>query len=97
MNFLKDVFGSLTGATPPAAYPIRVQCNRCGEILTARVNIGNDLSVEYDGSGNPQSYTCRKVLQGNGRCFQSIEVLLTFNARRTLQDKEIHGGKFLEG
>ncbi|MGB7539801.1 MAG: hypothetical protein WBM17_14760 [Anaerolineales bacterium] len=79
------------------AYPISVRCNRCGEILTARVNMANDLSVEYAPNGNPQSYACRKVLMGGGRCFQSIEVILKFDSRRSLQEKEIHGGKFVEG
>ena len=59
--------------------------------------MANDLSVEYGPTGNPQSYSCRKVLMGSGRCFQSIEVVLKFNSRRSLQEKEIHGGKFVEG
>lgn len=96
MGFLQNILKSLSGGSPAAAYPLKVQCNRCGEILTARVNMANDLSVEYSPSGDPQSYSCRKVLMGSGRCFQSIEVLLKFDSRRNLQEKEIHGGKFVE-
>ena len=96
MGFLQKFFNSFSGGGPAAAYPLKVQCSRCGEILTARVNMANDLSVEYSPSGAPQFYSCRKVLMGTGRCFQSVEVLLKFDSRRNLQEKEIHGGKFVE-
>jgi hypothetical protein len=95
MNFLEKIFTSFSAGSP-TVFPLKVKCNRCGEILEGRVNLANDLSVEYDPAENPQSYSCRKVLQGSGRCFQSVEVILHFDSRRSLQDKEIHGGKFVE-
>ncbi len=96
MGFLDKLLKSFSGGSPIPAYPISVRCNRCGEILTARVNMANDLSVEYGPTGNPESYSCRKVLMGSGRCFQSIEVILKFDSRRSLKEKEVHGGKFVE-
>jgi hypothetical protein len=96
MSILQNILKSLTGASPAAAYPLAVKCSRCGEILTARVNMANDLSVEYSPSGDPGSYSCRKVLMGKGRCFQQVEVILQFDSRRTLKEKEIHGGTFVE-
>jgi hypothetical protein len=96
MGFLQNILKSLTGGGPAGAYPLTVKCGRCGEILTARVNLANDLSVEYGPSGNPQSYSCRKVLQGGGRCFQQVEVVLTFDSQRGLREREIHGGVFVE-
>jgi hypothetical protein len=95
MGFLDKLLKSFSSESP-MVHAISVKCNRCGEVLTARVNMANDLSVEYGPTGNPQSYSCRKVLQGSGRCFQTIEVLLKFDSRRSLQEKEIHGGKFIE-
>jgi hypothetical protein len=95
MSLLQRFLKSFSGGSP-MLYPIKVQCNRCGEILTARVNMANDLSIEYGSSGNPESYSCRKVLQGGGRCFQSIEVILRFDSHRSLTEKEIHGGKFID-
>ncbi|MBN1440784.1 MAG: hypothetical protein JW929_15360 [Anaerolineales bacterium] len=77
-------------------FPLAVKCKRCGEILTAQVNLANDLSIEYDDSGNPEFYTCRKVLMGSGRCFQRVEVVLTFDTNRVLQEKTVHGGSFVE-
>ncbi len=95
MGFLDKLLKSFSGDSPRVT-TVSVKCNRCGEILTARVNMANDLSVEFSPTGTPKSYTCRKVVQGSGRCFQSIEVLLKFDSRRTLLEKEIHGGKFVE-
>jgi hypothetical protein len=95
MGFLKRLLQS-SPQRDPRMYPLKVQCDRCGEVLTASVNLANDLSIEYDSSGNPQYYSCRKVIQGGGRCFQQIEVNLQFDTRRSLTDKEIRGGKFVE-
>jgi hypothetical protein len=33
---------------------------------------------------------------GSGRCFQQIEVELTFDANRRLLDKQVQGGTFIE-
>jgi hypothetical protein len=93
---VQNLMKALAGGGPLQPFILQVKCNRCGEILTARVNLANDLSVEYGPSGAPQSYSCRKVLQGNGRCFQPVEVNLTFDANRVLQEREIRGGKFIE-
>lgn len=99
MSVLRRVVNALSGGGGtggPGLYPVRVKCNRCGEILTAHVNMANDLSVEYGSSGSPQSYSCRKIIQGSGRCFQTVEVILQFDSHRTLKEKEIHGGTFVE-
>lgn len=96
MGFLQNILQSLTGGGPAGVLSLNVKCGRCGEILTARVNLANDLSVEYGPSGAPQSYSCRKVLQGGGRCFQQVEVVLMFDSQRVVQDREIHGGAFVE-
>jgi len=91
-----NIFSGGGGTSGSMLYPVTVKCNRCGEILTATVNLANDLSVEYSPSGSPQSYACRKLVQGSGRCFQTIEVVLKFDSHRALKEKEIHGGAFIE-
>jgi hypothetical protein len=90
-------FSGGSGLEGSMHYPVKVKCNRCGEILTAKVNLANDLSVEYGSSGSPQSYACRKIIQGSSRCFQTIEIVLRFDSHRSLKEKEIHGGAFVEG
>jgi len=76
------------------AYWVTARCNRCGETIHARVNLSNDLSPEYD--GETLIYVCRKVLIGEARCFQQIEVWLKFDQNRKLLAREISGGKFVD-
>jgi hypothetical protein len=99
MGFLKNlakIFTSGGGSATPT-YTFSVTCNRCGEMLEGRVNLHNDLSLDYDEAGTP-SYVCRKVLMGSGEkhCFQQVEVTLTFDTDRKLASQEISGGKFVE-
>lgn len=98
----KDFFKKLTSAfigsrtTEQDLYSVVVKCKRCGEIIRTRVNLNNDLSVEYGPSGSPSEYLCRKVLMGEGRCYQQVEVRLVFSPGRKLLSKEISGGEFVE-
>lgn len=94
MNFLKKLF---TAPTSPAStfFSFTVKCNRCGEIIKGRINVNNELSVEY-GSDGSSVYYGRKVLMGSGRCFQQIEVELKFNESRKLLEKHVTGGQFVE-
>ncbi len=93
MRFLKKIGKTLfptTGSRESPNYTIYARCNRCKEVLTARVNLYNDLSLTDD-----SGYTSRKVLIGSNRCFQQIEVILHFDAKRTLTEREITGGTFI--
>jgi hypothetical protein len=91
MGFLKKLFGSGTAASSSDFYTFTVRCDRCDETIEGRVNHANDLSTDDEGG-----YRVRKVLMGNGRCFQQIEVTLRYNSARQLQEKEISGGKFVD-
>ena len=91
MNFLKGLFGSFSGEPAALFYDLAVKCNRCGEIIQAQINLSNDLSAEYSDDGS-QTYICRKVLMGKGRCFQQIEVSLVFDAQKKLLSSEMTGG-----
>ncbi len=98
MSFLKrlaDLFGA---PNPPEEfiYWIAVQCNRCGETIRARIDLRNDLSINYGDRDEDTTYFCRKLLMGSQGCYQQIEVDLTFDANRKLVQKEIRGGKFIE-
>ncbi len=75
-------------------YVYQVKCKRCGEIIEGRVDVDNDLSIEYKESGD--IYHCRKVLMGAGRCYQQIEVSFTFSSSRRLTEQTISGGEFVE-
>lgn len=76
------------------AHWIFVRCNLCGEQLSSRINLYNDLSVEYEGE-NDQTYHCRKTIVGRTGCFQRIEVKLNFDKNRKLSERQISGGEFI--
>lgn len=80
--------------TETPVYLVHARCDRCGEQLSARVNLYHDLSIEY--GGQQATYHCRKVLLGEGRCFQKVEVWLTFDQDRQITDCQISGGTFIE-
>ncbi len=87
---LKKAFASPGGNRN---YWVHVRCARCGEVITARIDLLNDLSVDYETG----QYHTRKVLIGQGaaRCFQPIEITLTFDKNKRLIDRTIAGGEFL--
>jgi hypothetical protein len=80
----------------PQGYRIYVSCNRCGEKISTRVDLSNDLSPDYGDEGKAIIYYCRKVLMGQKMCFQRVEVHLKFNEARQLLEREISGGKFID-
>ena len=93
MNFLQKLFGSSPAKPDKKYYTFSVKCKRCGEIIEGRVDLNNDLSVEYEEGGD--IYHARKLLVGENRCFQRIEIELKFTANRELIEKKITGGEFI--
>ncbi len=94
---LKKWIDRFTSATEgdPQAYWVYAQCEECDEKLRARIDLNNDLSVQYGASEQDETFFCRKVLIGSQRCFRPIEVELTFDKQRRLIDRQIHGGHFI--
>ena len=75
------------------SYWINTRCRRCGEELSTRVDLLNDLSIDYE-TGH---YHARKVLiGGENRCFEKVEVTLTFDKDKKLIAREIIGGEFID-
>ena len=70
----------------------QVKCRRCGEIIEGRVDLDNDLSLSDEGD----TYIVRKGLVGANRCFQQIEVEMTFTPARTLIERSVTAGTFVE-
>ena len=92
MGFLKKLFGGVTSRPEKRYYTFQVKCNRCGEIIEGRVDLDNDLSIEYEDNRNV--YFARKGLMGSNRCFQQIEVELKFDSSRQLLEQNVTGGQF---
>jgi hypothetical protein len=93
MNLLKKLFGGSSAQSGQRYYTFSVKCNRCGEVIEGRVDLNNDLSVEYEEGGD--IFFARKVLMGENRCFQPIEVELKFNPNRDLLEQHVTGGQFV--
>jgi hypothetical protein len=92
MNFLKKLFAA-PQKHEKRYYTFSVKCLRCGETIEGRVDLNNDPSVEYEEGGDV--YYARKVLVGEGRCFQRVEVRFKFTSQRALLEREITGGEFI--
>lgn len=90
---IKRIFDAPARKTP-ATQIVTVRCNRCGEVISARINLGNDLSRTDDGHG----FVARKTLMGNGenRCFQRVEITLFFDEKHNVLNREIVGGAFVD-
>ena len=97
MSFLKKIASIISpqGAGEDDALWVYVRCDKCGEVLKARVDLRNDLSPEYSAEGRAASYFSRKVLIGSQGCFEPIEVRLTFDPQRRVSSREITGGQFV--
>ncbi len=97
MGILKKLSKILTSSPrgDPNAYWIYAKCNRCGEKLRSRVDLRNELSPEYSGGDQAASYHSRKVLMGDGLCFQQVEVVMKFDSHQKLVDRHITGGVFI--
>ena len=93
MNIFKTLFSSKEFQGD--FYIFSVKCSRCGEVILGKVHIFNDPGMGIDKNGAP-CLVCRKVLIGNGQCFQPIEVILRFDVGRRVIDQEITGGEFIK-
>ena len=94
MGFLKNLFGGPSAKPDKRYYVFKVKCNRCGEIIEGRVDLDNDLSLEFEDNNN--IYFSRKVVMGSGYCFQQIEVEMKFTSTRELIEQQAQGGTFVE-
>jgi hypothetical protein len=92
MGFLKKLFGGATDKPEKRYYVFNVKCNRCGEVIEGRVDLDNDLSLDYD--GDDTVYFVRKGLIGDNKCFQQIEVEMKFTSDRQLIEQQATGGQF---
>lgn len=97
MNFFQKLFGGSSSSPKPEKryYTFKVKCKRCGELIEGRIDLDNDLSVEYDENGG-EMYRVRKVLMGENRCFQRVEAVFEFTSKRVLVEQQISGGEFVQ-
>jgi len=97
MSFLKKIASALSpkGAGEGEALWVYVRCDKCGEAIKTRLDLSHDLTPNYSAEGRVTDYVVRKVLIGSQRCFEPIEVKLTFDPQRRVISREIDGGQFI--
>ena len=97
MSFLKKIASVLSpkGAGEGDLLWVYVRCDKCGETIRTRLDLRHDLSPNYSAEGRVTDYVLRKVLIGSRRCFEPIEVKLTFDPQRRPISHEITGGQFI--
>lgn len=93
MNLLQRLFGGAPAIPEKRFYTFHVKCLRCGELIEGRVDLNNDLSVEFEQGG--EVYYARKVLMGSGKCFQRLEATFKFTPARALIEQQAIGGEFV--
>jgi len=93
MNFLKKLFTPREPYTK-SYYTFHVKCKRCSETITGRIDLDNDLSIEYEEGGDV--FFARKILMGENKCFQRMEANFKFNSSRQVIEKDVIGGEFVE-
>jgi hypothetical protein len=91
MSFFKRLFRGVSEKPQKRYHTFSVKCMRCGEVIEGRVDLDNDLSVEYEEG----VYHGRKVLMGSGMCFQRLDVELKFTTTRELIEQHVTGGEFV--
>jgi hypothetical protein len=89
LDSLKSLLGGGEERDEPG-YWVYVRCRRCGEAIKTRIDLRNDLSPRDEGG-----FVVRKTLVGDQRCFERIEVTLTFDENRQLAEREIVRGDFI--
>jgi len=89
LDALKSLFGGGT-KQDTGGYWLYVRCQRCGEVIKTRLDLGNSLSSADEGG-----YVLNKTLMGRQHCFQRIEVTLKFDEGRNLVEREIVHGEFI--
>ena len=97
MSFLKKIASALSpkGAEQGEVLWVYVRCHKCGEMIKTRIDLRHDLTPNYSAEGRVTDYVLRKVLIGSQRCFEPVEVKLTFDPQRRLTSREIAGGQFI--
>jgi hypothetical protein len=93
MSFLQRLFRGVSEKPQKRYHTFSVKCMRCGEVIEGRIDLDNELSVEYEDGRDV--YHGRKVLMGSRTCFQRLDAEFTFTYTRELIGQHVTGGEFV--
>ena len=92
MNWFRKFFGNVAPAD--GAIHLYVRCKRCGAPIHVRIDLRNELTIEYSDDEQPSGYQLIKEIMDD-RCFRLMRAELTFDARKRELSREIEGGTFM--
>ncbi len=91
MGFL----GGGPGSGDDGGLYLYVQSDKTGEKIRVRINLGNDLAEEFEGTGDDVShYVCHKDVMGNAS-FEIIKLEVQFDRNRNMVGHTIDGGRLI--
>ncbi|GAB4526718.1 MAG: hypothetical protein Kow0063_01220 [Anaerolineae bacterium] len=90
LDSIQSLFRGSGGQGDGNARWVYVRCGRCGEAIKTRIDLRNDLS-RLEGGG----FVVNKTLVGSQRCFERIQVTLTFDDNYKVVGREIVRGEFI--
>ena len=97
MSIWKKISGILVseGDDDKRAFWVYVRCDRCQEAIRLRVDLYNDLSIQYGEGKDDEVLFTRKMIMGNKDCHERMIMELTFDKHRRLKEKSIEHGGFI--
>jgi hypothetical protein len=94
MNLLRRLFGNDGAPAPDNAIHLYVRCDRCGAPVHVRVDLRNDLVIEYGDDDDASGYRLIKEIM-DSRCFRLMRAEIEYDRGRREPSRQIEGGKFI--
>lgn len=90
MGLINQLKSRFTTPADPNALWLYVKCKRCGTPLAVRVDLRNELSVDYESGG----YVLTKEMMDN-KCFTLMRAAIRFDAKRNIVEQKVEQGEFI--
>ncbi len=90
MGFLDNIKSMFAPREDPNALWLYVKCKRCTTPLAVRVDLRNELSIDYENGG----YVLRKEMM-DSKCFTLMHAELRFDAKRKIVAQKLDLGEFI--
>ncbi|MFZ9857095.1 MAG: hypothetical protein ACO3F2_02000 [Roseiflexaceae bacterium] len=94
MSWWRKLFGQTTTNNARIIH-IYARCQRCQSPVHVRLDVFNDLAVEYNERGDINGYVVRKALM-DAKCFRVMQAEIWFDAQRNETQRTLEGGEFID-
>jgi len=90
MGFLDSIKSMFAPREDSNALWLYVKCKRCGTPLAVRVDLRNELSIDYENGG----YVLRKEMM-DSKCFTLMRAELRLDAKRKVVEQKLDLGDLI--